>query len=238
MLMLIISVSTFSFVLGRMTAAGENETSTLSLSETELNEINSTNTGTSVTTTPSGPQSPTPQLRTKIINSEPELDGFRTSINTGNDAKEIVVGRNKNYVSRGFLSFDITQIPDGAIVNEARLRIFQNSISGNPQKAGIIIKVDHLTFGDNLDLSDYGMPAISSGFANLELTGSTGAWKETEVTGKVRDDLANARSHSQFRLHFQTELTRGTEEGDFVFFESSDNTNKTGNLPELVINYY
>ena len=63
-------------------------------------------------------------------------------------------------------------------------------------------------------------------------------WKEADVTDALKDDISNARSRSQFRIHFQTENTGGDAEGDFAYFEATENTRKTGNSPQLVVKYY
>ncbi len=62
-------------------------------------------------------------------------------------------------------------------------------------------------------------------------------WKEVDVTAEVKDDIDAARSRSQYRLHFVTETTGGDVTGDFVYFESADNSEGTGNTPQLVVKY-
>lgn len=150
---------------------------------------------------------------------------------------EIRAGRNANLVTRGFVSFEISDIPQDASIQNATLRLYQAKIIGNPYGAGGSIKIDHLTYGETLDNSDYAAPALSSSFVNLT-SNATVEWKDADVSQKVKDDVANARSTSQFRIHFQTEVTGGDVTGDFAYFEAKENTQNTGNTPQLVVKYY
>jgi len=88
-----------------------------------------------------------------------------------------------------------------------------------------------------LDVKDYALAALSSSFATLSNSSQIG-WKEVDVTEQVRDDFSNARSFSQFRLHFEKEVTGTNLDGDYVFFESSENTLETGNTPQLLVKYF
>lgn len=186
---------------------------------------------------PTSTPTPSPFPKTKILASVDTLDGFQSSTGYGSARLEIRVGRNANLVTRGFVSFDLSSIPEGAKISKATLRLYQVKVFGNPYKAGGSLKVDHLTYGDSLDDSDYGMAALSASFVTLNTNPGMG-WKEGDVTDRVRDDLSNARSRSQFRIHFNTETTGGDSTGDFVFFEAAENSMGTGNTPQLVVNYY
>jgi len=203
-------------------------TATASGSITPTKKLLSTNTPTS---------SPTPIPKSKLLSSSTSLDGFRSSNNGGNATLEIRAGRNVNLVTRGFVSFDLSDIPSGATITEASLRLYQAKIIGNPYGAGGSLKVDHLTYGDSLDNEDYGAAALSSSFITLTNNASI-EWKDAVVTDRVKDDIANGRSRSQFRIHFQTENTGGDVTGDFAYFEAAENNMATGNTPQLVIKYY
>ena len=135
------------------------------------------------------------------------------------------------------MSFDISDVPSNADIKEATLRLYQAKIIGNPYGVGGSIKIDHLTYGDTLDNADYGAAALSSSFITLT-NNAVVEWKDANVTDAVRDDLTNARSRSQFRIHFQIENTGGNVNGDFAYFEASENIMSTGNTPQLVVKYY
>jgi hypothetical protein len=78
---------------------------------------------------------------------------------------------------------------------------------------------------------------MSGIFATVSENGTVG-WKEVDVTDALRSDRQNNRERSQFRLHFAVENQGGTATGDFTYFESANNSEGTGNTPELVVTYY
>jgi hypothetical protein len=179
----------------------------------------------------------TPITKSKILKATPGLDGFRSSNGGGNNSVDIRAGRNENLVTRGFVSFDIDEIPEGATITEVSLKLYQVRVIGNPYSTGGVLEVDHLIYGDTLEDSDYSTAALLSGFATLSENKTTG-WKETVVTNAVKDDIANARSKSQFRIHFEIEVKGGDVAGDFTYFESADNSEGTGNIPQLIVKYH
>jgi hypothetical protein len=181
--------------------------------------------------------SPTPIIKSKTLSSSAELDGFRSSNNGGNNALEIRAGRNSNLVSRGFVSFDLSSLPSGIQIQNANLRLYQVNTEGGPYSVGGALKVDHLTYGNSLDSADYASPALLSSFVTLT-ENNVVEWKDADVTDEVKDDIANARSQSQFRIHFTTEVTGGDIHGDYAYFEAADNTEGTGHTPQLVVKYY
>lgn len=191
--------------------------------------------------TPKKSPTPTPTvnplLKSKILPSIASLDGYRSSDGSGNTNLEIRAGRNSSLVTRGFISFEISDIPTEAKIQSASLRLYQAKIVGSPYTAGGSLVIDHLTYGDALDSSDYASPALTSNFTTLADSEKI-AWYEADVTARFKDDLANARWVSQYRIHFQKEVTGGDATGDFVYFESQDNSLSTKNTPQLVIKYY
>lgn len=170
----------------------------------------------------------------KTISSQSNLDGYQTSSANGSATAEIKIGRSSSGVSRGFLSFDLSQISTGTSINKITLRIFQQGTTGSPYKVGSDIKVDHLNFGSTFEPSDYSTSSISSSFATISSNPAPG-WKEADVTQNVKGDLTAGRSRSQFRMHFALEQAGGGTTGDFALFESGDNSLKSGNTPQLVI---
>lgn len=186
---------------------------------------------------PTSTPTPTPLLKTKILKSIASLDGFRSSNGGGNNLLEIRAGRNSSLVTRGFVSFEISEIPADSVIQSATIKLYQTKVVGNPYIAGGSLMLDHLTYGETLDDPDYAFPALSTNFTTLSKSATPG-WKEVDVTARFKDDLANARSLSQYRIHFQNEITGGNTTGDFVYFEAQENTLKTGNTPQLVVKYY
>ncbi|MBU0569275.1 DNRLRE domain-containing protein [Patescibacteria group bacterium] len=182
---------------------------------------------------------PTPKIKSKIISSEEGLDGFRTSDDKGSNSLEIRIGRNENAVTRGFVSFNISELPAGIEIQEAELKLYQTKVVGNPYAVGSVLKVDHLTYGDALDATDYSAPALVGNIATLATTNKTVGWKQAIVTEAVENDVANARSLSQFRIHFTAEIAGGDLAGDIAYFDSANNYyDHTDHPPQLIIKYY
>ena len=189
----------------------------------------------SPTSTPS--PTPTPIIKTKTISSSASVDGFRSSNGGGNDAIDIRAGRNQFLVTRGFVSFDLSSIPSGSTITKATLRLYQTKTESNPYGIGGNLLVDHLNYGVTLDNADYASAALLSSFATLT-NNTTVEWKDATVTSEVQDDVDNGRERSQYRIHFATENKGGDVTGDFAYFEAAENTEGTGNTPELVVKYY
>lgn len=186
--------------------------------------------------TPSPAPLPSIRLRTITLDSEPGLDGFRSSNGSGSTSSNIRAGSDSELVTRFFVSFDISDISPDAEVISAELRIFQTKTMGEPYKLGGDLLIDHLNYGDSLDRTDYSTPALLSSFSVFSKKPSTG-WRELDVTNQVINDVVSAHSLSQFRLHFEKEVVSDSENGDFAYFESGENTQRSGNTPELVIKY-
>ncbi len=183
---------------------------------------------TAATQSPTPSQSPNSE---KTITSQPMLDGYQSNNGSGSTTAEIKIGRNATSTSRGFVSFDITQIMGSSSIDKAVFRIYQQGVSGNPYTSGSDLKIDQLNYGSTFEASDYSISSISSSFATIS-SGSSIGWKEVDVTQNIKGDLAAGRMRSQFRLHFSVEQIGGN--GDYALFESADNALKTGNAPQLV----
>lgn len=235
-----------SFILGKKTSSTEE--TALTPTPTPIDTLSpfyeSTPTPTPLsvnqetpTVSPTATPTPTPEIKTKIITSEASLDGFRGSNGGGNYGLDIRTGRNLYLVHRGFVSFDLSTLPEGATITEATLRIYQYKTVGDPYGVGGKVVVDHLDYGDSLGNEDYSSAAILSSFVTLTQNDVI-EWKDAEVTDRVVDDIDNNRGRSQYRIHHETESAGGSHTGDFAYYESAENNGGTGNSPQLVIKYY
>lgn len=185
----------------------------------------------------STPQPTDSGTKRAVLKSSPQLDGHMSSNGSGSTTSDIRVGRNVYFVTRGFLNFELNQLPPNIKVETAYLRLYQTNITGNPYSAGGSLKVDHINFGNSLEAEDYSIPALTTNYAVLA-TQTQLEWKEIVVTDALRDDLDNARLKSQYRIHFTVE-TIGTSPGagDYAHFEPAEDISGTHNTPELVILY-
>lgn len=176
--------------------------------------------------------SPTPSnfQKTTVLKFSSSLSGSVGSNGLVTTKSDIKLGRDSEQVYRGFVSFDLSDLPSGVAIGKATLRIYQTKVEGKPFSGMGTIKMDHLTYGDSLDQNDYATPALTSGFATIP-QGTLAEWKELDVTSRVKSDLSNARSYSQYRIHFTTEKVSDASTSDYLFFDS------TTNAPQLLISY-
>lgn len=189
-----------------------------------------------LTPKPTPTQTPTPTVasQTLILSASASLDGWRASNAGGNNTWYIQAGRNNTLVERGFVSFDITSIPAGKTIELATLRLYQTEVVGDPYGSLGSLRLDHLNYGDSLEGSDYDASSISASFATLTSNAAV-EWKDANVTDRLKDDIANSRSRSQYRLRFTTEATGADA---WARFESANNSIGTGNTPQLVVRYH
>lgn len=117
------------------------------------------------------------------------------------------------------------------------MRLYQAKIIGAPYTAGSSVKVDHLDYGNSLENADYSASSLSSSFATLT-SNPVIEWKDADVTDQLKEDLANNRQRSQYRIHLAVEDIGGDVTGDFAYFESANNSEGTGNTPQLVVKYH
>ena len=98
---------------------------------------------------------------------------------------------------RSFIGFDISGI--NSTVLSATLTIYKGEDSSDPfTDLGPLI-VEHVEFGDSLDVGDYNISGTTITTISSEPAGGT---VTVDVDEYVQDDLDNGRSFSQFRLRF------------------------------------
>jgi hypothetical protein len=241
MAIFIVSVGGGAYYVGRQSVKGVQTTLAPSVQQSnESSEVLPTVVATSPPLNPATTETTNisvtsaPISKNVLVRSKASLDGYLSSSGKIDVASDIRIGRNTESVLRGFLSFDLNDLPKGVQIQNATLRLYQTNIEGGPFLQMGALKIDHLNYGDSVDANDYAVAALSSGFATIpQSTGNS--WKEIDVTARVKDDVANARSFSQFRIHFTTEKMGTTV--DFISFESTENTNKSGNAPQLLVDY-
>ncbi|RLC31040.1 hypothetical protein DRH13_03560 [Candidatus Woesebacteria bacterium] len=178
---------------------------------------------------------PAPETKEEVITSTASLDGYRGSNGFGHDDLYILVGRNLSVIQRGFVSFDLSSLPSDATIESATLRIYQEKIVGHPYGVGRNLMIDHLNYGDSLGNEDYGSSAISSSFTTLTNNANI-EWKDANVTDTLKNDLSSGRNKSQYRILFPSDTAGATS--DLIYFESADNSQGTGNLPQLIVKYH
>lgn len=174
--------------------------------------------------------------------SDPNLDGYRGNNGTGSNKQDVLVGNGEmvnqgELVWRGFMSFDISDIPAGSNVKNVELRFFQAKVGGNPYgKLGNLI-IDHVVYGSKLSDNAYHVPALES--AVLPQQTAPASWyilSDPTLNAWVQNDLAAGRATFQVRLRFMQE-TDGDGQEDYLGIESGNNFFGTGNVPQLIVTY-
>jgi len=175
---------------------------------------------------------PTPSPQTKTISATSSLDGYQSSVGDVISTADIRIGATKTKTTRGFISFDLTS--QKIQVKKATFKLFQAKVEGNPYTQGGQIKIDTLNYGNTFDSSDYSISSNIPSFATLS-DNTNSEWKSVDITQILNDAIAQAKTNIQFRIHFTIESLGKTDLGDFAIFESSENTLKTNNTPQISI---
>jgi hypothetical protein len=180
---------------------------------------------------------------TVTVQSDPTLDGFQANNGNGSTTEEIYVGNGElvepdgELVARGFMSFDLSDIPQGAAVEGIELRFYQGAIEGDPYgKLGNLL-LEHVVYGDQLDANAFSTPALNS--AALAKQTSPNSWyvlADDAIAEWVANDLASGRSRTQLRLRFAPE-TDGDGEEDWIAVEPGGGVLGSSKSPQLTVTY-
>lgn len=158
-----------------------------------------------------------------------------TEMGVGNDIIT-TSGTDYNDSFRGYVSFDLSEIPDGATIQSATLRVYdlQSGFTANLFTELGNLLLDHVNYESAFsDASTiYNLPALSTAATPLATSSSLG-WKELSVTDMVQNDVTTNRNHSQFRLRFTNE-TPLSPANIFTFIATGEHATYK---PELVITY-
>jgi pSer/pThr/pTyr-binding forkhead associated (FHA) protein len=182
---------------------------------------------------------PPRQPQTLRLTSEDSLDGFLLNDGSGSTAQQIVIGNGKiedsvgELVARGFMSFDLAELPAGATIESVELRFYQESIQGNPYaKLGNLV-LERVDLGSNLDASDFSTPALDSGTIPQQTLPAV--WyviSDPTLVTWVEREASAGRSRLQLRLRFSQE-TDGDGEQDLVSLSGGG----AQNAPQLIVVY-
>lgn len=119
--------------------------------------------------------------------------------------------------AKAFLTFDLTSIPDDAVVEKAMLSIAENTIVGTPD-ASLGDLALHQVFFTAVDADAFSTEPVSGAQVGRITVLNGPAKRQAETTAMVKDDLANRLvrdNRTQVRLLFPT-LISGDDASDFV----------------------
>ncbi|MDJ0976594.1 MAG: hypothetical protein QNJ98_19210 [Planctomycetota bacterium] len=173
--------------------------------------------------------------------STPELDGLTAIVGQSTDSATDIapaVGDFASNIGRdvvGYYSFDLSQIPAGARIVSARLSLFSSRTLNDPEEMMVHIKLDHVNYGNLFPQVLLAGAALDLDFAQIDDVNTTGR-KDVDVTAQLQDDLDSGRTTSQYRLRGAVG-TDNDNQSDVVVLTDAEDTEGTGELPMLIIEY-
>lgn len=190
------------------------------------------------TPTPTTTPTPTPATTNVTLSMVAGQDGYMGSDGTGASDQDIRVGRTTTATIRGFVGFDLATLPKNAHITNAVLRVYQQSIIGDPYgvSGGSQIIVDHLDYGSSITANTYNGGNVYASNIGTISSGSQTEWKQLSVTDRVKSDLTTHTS-SQYRLRLSNEAQGGPITGDYASFNSAS-SGYNSNPPQLTVTYY
>jgi hypothetical protein len=175
---------------------------------------------------------------TFTLNAPATLDGYVVAsggVLENSTTNAIAVGDNGSEGRRGFVRFTLAGLPAGADIQSSELRLAQAAVSGVPYGSLGDVRMDHVDIGVALDAGDYAAVALDFDIGAMSLTAALDV-KVLDVTAKVIEDVAAARTTSDFRLRFPI-ADDGDAIEDSAHFEDMENHLFTNAVPVLVIQY-
>ena len=99
-----------------------------------------------------------------VVNSAAGLDGYVTADGFRDTVMDIRVGDQDHMAPgravRGFVSFDMPALPVGVVIERANIRLYQQTVVGDPFDQLRTVIVDHVSYGTSLDPTDYAIASL------------------------------------------------------------------------------
>ncbi len=173
------------------------------------------------------------------ITSTPELDGVvfgsATTVQGRTDLAPHVgdfafnAGQGPQRL-QAIYSFDLSDLPEGAVIRSATLNVSVTDIIGEPVDLLSAVRLDHINFGTTFP-QNFGPIVLDGNVAVIQNMGVLGL-KQANVTEQVQDDMDSNRTRSQYRFRGVSE-TNGDNVADAV--EMSDGEGSTGGQNPVLI---
>lgn len=166
---------------------------------------------------------------TNVGGSVNATDSGASALRVGDDASR------RQY--RSILSFNTADLPDGATLLSATLRLKRGTQSGSVGTLGTL-RADMRTYNFNsnvaLESADFAAPATATQVATLSIPTSNGQWSTGELDGAGLAAI-NKVGRTQFRIYFSTDDDNDST-ADYMGFYSGANATES-NRPVLEIIY-
>lgn len=132
-----------------------------------------------------------------------------------------------------YYSFDLSALPEGARVKSAMLSLYSRDTLGDPQEMMVLVRVDHVNYGNVFPTTHGGAQGLDFNFATLADMNVLGR-KDLDVKDQLQADLDAGRSTSQYRLRgaIASDLDNET---DIALLTDGEDSFGTGELPLLII---
>ena len=157
--------------------------------------------------------------QTIVIDTTRTLSGFISEtgfVSTENDAFAGTIPDITGFVEqRGFLSFALSEVPEGATLVSAELSALQGQAVGTPYDQVARIIVDHINNNDGaLDALDWSRAPLTTILDPFLSDNDTEEAKLLDVTELVESDLLQGRAATTLRLRGQAinPLTAGNQD--------------------------
>jgi type 1 fimbria pilin len=142
---------------------------------------------------------------------------------------------NDNTGIRGFLSFDLTSVPDGSEITTATVFVYKGRVFNTPYETLGSVSLARADYRESV--SEYERPVSNPRVFDTGSSPTVG-WLSGDVTSDVQIDLANRASRgnrTQYRLSFLT-TTDSDNLSDFVQYQTAEDASR-GFAPYIQINY-
>ena len=135
------------------------------------------------------------------------------------------------------MSFDLSDSPAGATIENQGHPLYQKEIQGSPyEKLGNLV-IEHIYYGASLDDSAYNTPAL--GTAVLDMETLPQAWyilSDPTIVTWVQSSIGTGLSRQQFRLQFSQE-TDGDGQEDWIAVQGGGGVLGSREAPQMMITY-
>ena len=204
-------------------------------------------------------QPPAPALETLVTTGLPGLDGHITevpafsgnlSVNVAQPSFPLLAvgetdGGGIHSIFKGFVSFDLSAVPAGAVIESATLNVHLLSAGGEvlgPLFGGAVM--EHVTLDGALDEADYDAPSLTGQYVGgndsptFLIQDEAPGYKSADITNEVRADVTAGRNVTSLRLRMRVLGSDADGAADVLrlgAFEADDVSNER--RPYLLIRY-
>lgn len=121
------------------------------------------------------------------------------------------------------ISFDLTSIPAGSVVDRAVMHVYQVRVDGDAPYGPLLqqVEVEQIRYANMWEADE--VPAVMGTIGRRPLSmDRTIGWRTAEVTEAVQTELAAGRTRVQLRLSFAPQMADGDAAIDWAVFASDD----------------